>query len=82
MKWICIYILKDNEQIVVRTTLRHLKEEGKNSKEEKENKSNFDSLMKDKLGDIVTDEDLPEYIILTINLILMKMVKCIQPPMK
>ena len=77
MKWICIYILNDNEQIVVRTTLRHLKEEGKNSKEEKENKSNFDSLMKDKIGDVITDEDLPEYIILTFDLILMKMVKYI-----
>ena len=82
MKWICIYILKDNEQIIVRTTLRHLKEEGKNSKEEKENKSNFDSLMKDKIGDVITDEDLPEYIILTFDLILMKMVKYIYPPMK
>ena len=57
-----MYILKDNGEIIIRTTLRHLIEEEKQSKIETESKLNFDKRIKERLGDALSDEDLPDYI--------------------
>ena len=54
-----MYILKDNGQVVIRTTLRHLTDEEYNSKVETNNKTHFDSFIQSKLGDAIRDEDLP-----------------------
>ena len=57
-----MYILKDNGEVIIRTTLRHLTEEEKQSKIETESKLNFDKRIKERLGDALSDEDLPDYI--------------------
>ena len=54
-----MYILKDNGQVVIRTTLRHLTDEEYNSKVKTNNKTHFDSFIQSKLGDAIRDEDLP-----------------------
>ena len=55
-------IFQDNKQVVIRTTLRNLTEKENQSKLEKEKKVHFDSLIKNKLGDSICDEDLSEHI--------------------
>ena len=60
-----MYILKENGQVVIRTTLRHLTEEKNNSEVETNNKIHFDFFIQSKLGDAICDEDLPEHITLT-----------------
>ena len=57
-----MYILKDNWEVIIRITLWHLTEEEKQSKIETESKLNFDKRIKARLGDALSDEDLPDYI--------------------
>ena len=57
-----MYILKNNGEVIIRTTLRHLTEKENQSKIETEAKLNFDKQIKARLGDALSDEDLPDYI--------------------
>ena len=57
-----LYILKDNGQVVIWTTLWHLIETENQSKLEQEKKLYFDSFIKKKAGNAICNENFPEHI--------------------
>ena len=59
---IAMYILKDNREVVIRTSLRHITEEKNQSDIESETKLIFDTHIKSRLGDVLRDEYFLEYV--------------------
>ena len=57
-----MYILKDNREVVIRTSLRHITEEKNQSDIESETKLIFDTHIKSRLGDVLRDEYFLEYV--------------------
>ena len=53
-------ILKRNGRIVHRSTYRHLTPEEEQSEDEKKERSEFDNQVKERLGNELTKEDIPE----------------------